>query len=178
MANFRSYRINIFGFPNSPAIKVKNPGLLDQRLAVEWLRDNIHAFGGDPKRMTLLGHSAGAISIGLYSYQYVDDPIVSAFAEISGQPPLIPSDTGASWKAVVSSTGCTRNGNADEELACLKSLPPRDLKRNISASNLLSYRAPINGGQPVTDNVIFLPISEYYARGAQGRFAKLVTHVC
>lgn len=55
--------MNIFGFPNSPAIETKNPGLIDQRLGVEWLRDNIGSFGGDPSRMTLAGHSAGSISI-------------------------------------------------------------------------------------------------------------------
>jgi hypothetical protein len=45
--NLQSYRINIFGFPLAPSIPEINLGLLDQRLAVEWVRDNIAGFGGE-----------------------------------------------------------------------------------------------------------------------------------
>jgi cholinesterase len=41
-----SYRVNIFGFPGAPGVADQNLGLLDQRLAVEWVRDNIAGFGG------------------------------------------------------------------------------------------------------------------------------------
>ncbi|KAF1362259.1 hypothetical protein EJ07DRAFT_108592, partial [Lizonia empirigonia] len=45
-----SYRLNIFGWPNAAGLKAdeKNLGYLDQRLAMEWIRDNIANFGGDP----------------------------------------------------------------------------------------------------------------------------------
>lgn len=55
-----SYRLNVFGFPGLPGM-AQNVGLLDQRLAVEWARDNIAAFGGDPTRITLFGQSAGGM---------------------------------------------------------------------------------------------------------------------
>jgi hypothetical protein len=45
-----SYRMNVLGFPGTTFGPEKNPGLLDQRLAVEWVRDNIAGFGGDPSR--------------------------------------------------------------------------------------------------------------------------------
>jgi carboxylesterase type B len=80
-----NYRLTIFGYPGSPDLKDQNPGLLDQRMSVEWVRDNIAAFGGDPKRIVLFGQSAGADSVDLYSHAWHDkDPIVSGLISQSG----------------------------------------------------------------------------------------------
>lgn len=57
-----NYRVGFEGFGHVPGFP-DNRGLLDQTAALRWVRDNIAAFGGDPDRVTVAGHSAGAGSI-------------------------------------------------------------------------------------------------------------------
>jgi len=65
-----NYRLGIFGFFTHPELSVEAPShvsgnyaLLDQIAALEWVRRNIAAFGGDPNRVTIAGQSAGAFDI-------------------------------------------------------------------------------------------------------------------
>ncbi|KAL1301926.1 hypothetical protein AAFC00_002388 [Neodothiora populina] len=62
-----NYRLGAFGFLGGAGVQadgVANAGLLDQRFALNWVKQYIWAFGGDPTRITVLGESAGASSIG------------------------------------------------------------------------------------------------------------------
>ncbi|MFV0130428.1 carboxylesterase/lipase family protein [Streptomyces sp. HMX112] len=59
-----NYRLGTDGFLHLEGAP-DNRGLLDQIAALEWVRDNIAGFGGDPGRVTLFGESAGAMSIGV-----------------------------------------------------------------------------------------------------------------
>ncbi|MFG2719475.1 carboxylesterase/lipase family protein [Streptomyces sp. NPDC048416] len=58
-----NYRLGADGFLKLED-RPDNRGLLDQIAALEWVRDNIEAFGGDPRQVTVFGESAGAMSIG------------------------------------------------------------------------------------------------------------------
>ena len=65
-----NYRLSIFGFMAHPELTKESPhhasgnyGLLDQAAALQWVSMNIAAFGGDPKRVTIAGESAGSYSV-------------------------------------------------------------------------------------------------------------------
>jgi para-nitrobenzyl esterase len=66
-----NYRLGAPGFLYSTAHRNQVPGnlgLLDQRTAMEWVRRNIGAFGGDSSRVTVFGESAGAMSVGFHLF--------------------------------------------------------------------------------------------------------------
>lgn len=65
-----NYRLDVFGFLATPALAAESPrhaagnyGLLDQHAALEWVKRNIAAFGGDPEQVTIGGESAGSMSV-------------------------------------------------------------------------------------------------------------------
>lgn len=65
-----NYRLNIFGFLIHPELTAEAPykasgnyGMLDQSAALKWVQKNIAAFGGDPKKVTIAGESAGSIGV-------------------------------------------------------------------------------------------------------------------
>jgi carboxylesterase type B len=66
-----NYRLGALGFMVSNKYKIAaagNYGISDQQMALNWVYDNISAFGGDPSRITIFGESAGAMSVGLHLY--------------------------------------------------------------------------------------------------------------
>ena len=70
-----NYRLGVLGFFAHPAIDAEghlnaNYGLMDQQFAMQWVRRNIAAFGGDPRRITIFGTSAGALSV----YSHLTSP--------------------------------------------------------------------------------------------------------
>ncbi|HTD39785.1 MAG TPA: carboxylesterase family protein, partial [Mucilaginibacter sp.] len=65
-----NYRLGVFGFLAHPELTAESPhhasgdyGLLDQHAALEWVKKNIAAFGGNPHRVTIAGESAGSIAV-------------------------------------------------------------------------------------------------------------------
>ncbi|KAH8410853.1 hypothetical protein KR222_001034, partial [Zaprionus bogoriensis] len=64
-----NYRLGALGFLHLPEAGIHgNAGLKDQRLALQWLQENIASFNGDPQNVTLFGESAGAAAVHLHTY--------------------------------------------------------------------------------------------------------------
>ncbi len=93
-----NYRTNIFGFFSHPELTKEsahhasgNYGLLDQVAALRWVQRNIAAFGGDPKRVTIAGESAGSISVsGLMASPLSKGLIAGAIGESGSMTASLP----------------------------------------------------------------------------------------
>lgn len=83
-----NYRVGFEGFGHLPGCP-DNRGLLDQIAALEWVRDNVAAYGGDPGNVTVFGQSAGAASVTLRSWR----SRTSRCARETGSPPSARSRT-------------------------------------------------------------------------------------
>ena len=79
-----NYRLGFLGFLTDETSENTNQGLRDQQTAIEWLHKNIAQFGGDANRLTIFGHSAGSISVGIHMLN-PHLPIVGGIME-SGTP--------------------------------------------------------------------------------------------
>ncbi|OGM48131.1 carboxylesterase hlo [Aspergillus bombycis] len=137
-----NYRTNVFGFPGSPDLPPSqwNLGLLDQRLALDWVQRNIAAFGGDPSKVTIVGQSAGSMSVDALITSPPDPvPFRAAIME-SGEATLLAFMAGSDWKALVNATNC-QNKN---ELECVRAIPAKRLKE-IAERKMLTF-TPIPDG--------------------------------
>ncbi|KAF9261268.1 alpha/beta-hydrolase [Marasmius fiardii PR-910] len=131
-----NYRLNIFGFALSESLRAKkslNVGLKDQRLALEWIQQNIGYFGGDPERVTIFGQSSGALSVTLQILAYGGSrpiPFHGGIMESTALEATSTSNlTADTYNAVAKLAGCNVDGDSqsDASLECLRALPMEQL---------------------------------------------------
>ena len=113
-----NYRLGPMGFLCLPELREEagftgNYGLYDQMTAIKWVRDNIAAFGGDPEAITIMGQSAGAMSVQQHCLSPMTDGLFSKAVMSSGggvnkmMAPQPPEKIYDFWKAVMDRCGCT-----------------------------------------------------------------------
>ena len=149
-------------------------GLLDQRKAIEWVRDNIAGFGGDPTRITIMGQSSGGAAVDYYSYAHLEDPIVSGLISHSGTArswaPNTPEFARESFLTAAASLGCS----GSNVVACMRDLPFQAVLNATAKVEPLPaplVKQPVF--YPTIDNVTIL--GNYSALAAAGTFARIVS---
>jgi para-nitrobenzyl esterase len=148
-----NYRLGVFGFFGHSDLTAEDPGfpyagnqgLLDQRAAMQWVQNNIAAFGGDPNNVTIFGESAGSFDVCTHVVSPMSAGLFHrAISESGGCTVGILSDTesAASADTLAATVGCD---TAPDVLACL---------RAVSVAQLLNADPP-----PPNDRVGNLRIS-------------------
>ncbi|KAL4798686.1 alpha/beta-hydrolase [Aspergillus venezuelensis] len=170
------YRLNVFGFlagaplqDESPDGAVGNYGLWDQRMAMDWVYENISAFGGDPENITLSGRSAGAYAVQaqtLYDFRgTLSDSEKNRFRRlvmysnaIPAQPKT-PEECQPQFDELCEYFSIPASSSGAEKLQRLRALPATDLCAAIMNLKHHTFR-------PVTDNVfIHADLFTYYRSG-------------
>lgn len=112
-----NYRLGAFGFCAHPDVTAENgacgnQGLYDQTEAIRWVKKNIAAFGGDPDKITLMGQSAGAMSVDIHLNNPLCKGMFSGAMLLSGAglqrffaKPLAPQKTVGFWNRVMANAG-------------------------------------------------------------------------
>jgi para-nitrobenzyl esterase len=161
-----NYRLGVFGFLATPDLAKEgngtagNYGLMDQVAALEWVKENIGFFGGDPANVTIFGESAGSISV---SALMAAGPAQGLFAKAIGESggaleiggPLQPSslETQARGQDWVQSLGI--------DIAHLRQLPADVILATSTRSDVPLFW-PVVDGKMLTE-----PVAVTYAAGRQ-----------
>ncbi len=136
-----NYREGVFGFFAHPELSAASPyggsgnyGFLDQVAAIQWVKENIKAFGGDPCRINIVGESAGSFSVSLLmcsplSKGSIAGALLSSGAEVLPYQAVPLSEAEAAGEALLKSVGLESLSDAmalsADELQAV--LPPRGM---------------------------------------------------
>jgi len=164
-----NYRLGPFGFLALPELGTEsasgvsgNQGIRDQIAALEWVRDNIAHFGGDPGTVTIFGESAGSMSV---SFLQASPLARGLFHRVIGQSggafgPMTVADaaedTGAAFAAALAGDG------ADASLAALRTLPADHVLATFLSNPSFSQALGIVDGEVIPDE-----LAAIFARGEQ-----------
>ncbi|BFY99412.1 hypothetical protein BsWGS_02452 [Bradybaena similaris] len=134
-----NYRLAVFGFLHVPHLDILgNFGLHDQLMTFKWVQQNIDQFGGDPSKVTIQGHSAGGVDVGihvlspasagLFRYAILQSGAPTSYWAILPGPDL--NDLSKGPLHHVSDIGCPHE-DKKRALSCLKSIDATKLSTKI-----------------------------------------------
>lgn len=170
-----NHRLGVFGFLSHPELSAEsehktsgNYGLLDQIAALQWTRDNIARFGGDPDNVTVGGESAGSCSVSFLMasplskhlfHKALGQSCAYFMPEPHGMKPLPHADNEQRGLAFMHAAGA-------DSIAELRAMP---------AEHLLAtwQKDPTKRMQPCIDDRILPHVDQVFAKGEQARIPLL-----
>ena len=173
-----NYRLGPLGFACLDALKQEaghtgNYGLYDQLTALQWVRDNIDAFGGDADNITIMGQSAGAMSVQQLCLTPLADglfakAVMSSGGGVSKMMVAKPAEEQYDfWNSVMEKAGCA-------DLAAFRALEPEKLFAAWKEAKA-ALKNPMAAGGPVLDGVFAVkPGPDVVAAGEQRHIPYLI----
>ncbi|KAK7037770.1 hypothetical protein VNI00_010731 [Paramarasmius palmivorus] len=165
------YRLDAFGFLSAPELGNPangdlNAGFLDQIQALKWVKQNIASFGGNPKKVTINGESAGGGSVQYHLIANEGEKLFSgAIAQsVYRTPAPTPEQQKPLFDFFASAAGCG-TGGVTEQLACLRKASISDLARAQDKAFTGAYDSfhPVIDGKVITDNPTSLILEGKFA---------------
>jgi carboxylesterase type B len=130
------YRLGALGYLHTPEVGAANLALNDQRNALLWIQRFVEGFGGDPKRVTAMGESAGAkmICSHMLSFPPASGPLFNRAILMSGIPgghttPSLPKEAETIYEKLLEKAGIDERGDA-----ALKKLREMDVQKIVDAT--------------------------------------------
>lgn len=161
-------RESLFAYPNSAELQgsteSQNFGILDVDKALEWVQQNIAAFGGNPNHVVFGGHSSGAVQVDHYLWNHPDAKLAGAVqmaANSKSGPAVAPVNQ--ALDIVAAEAGCP---SGTGQLECLRSV-------DVYAFQTENFNATYNTWfTPAVDNIT--RYQDYESRFAAGNYASHV----
>lgn len=157
-----NYRLGVLGYLAHAALSAEDPahpgsgnyGIEDQRAALQWVKTNIAAFGGDPANVMIFGESAGAESVFTHMVSPGSAGLFQRALAESGYLLAMPTLTAAQAQGdkLATQVGCT---DAASVLTCLRALDPQMLSSALfhpALGKLDPNWAPVIGTDVLPDN--------------------------
>lgn len=170
--NYRLGRFGFFGLPqlsheNADGGLLGNYAVLDQIEALRWVQNNISSFGGDPKNVTIVGESAGGVSVHLLATSHLTEGLFQRGVIMSG------ADGGRTGTATlqdierIGGVFARQNGidpEAPDALSRLRALSAEKITGSLNLAATFT-QSPVTWVGPFVDGTIVTDMGDAYSRG-------------
>lgn len=148
-----NYRLGVLGFLSMGNEEAPgNMGLFDQALAIKWVKDNIHHFGGNPDSITLFGESAGSGSVSAHVLspfsRHLFKHAIMESGSVNAPWSIIPPTVAHQFAAqMVSAVGCNQSLGTSAVMDCMRKVDARNFTLTQQMNQYTMFWVPTVDGE-------------------------------